>query len=363
MRRKHLLILIAVLVAAGVGFWLWRTTAGTPPMRMAVSPFQDTLVPIVGETTGWYKQDGVQITFTILGWAEVMEALSGGSVDVAINNISSVIATHQRNPEIVYYYGLNPFDNGFALMVRPNGPLKTVAQIEAETGDHNRAIQLAASQLKGRTVVTTGKTDMEQGVAAAARRGGLDFQRDLKIIDMNPDEGLAAFLRGDGDAYIGGIPQRTRAEKEGMVAMLTGADLGPPPINGLVTTKRYAASHQKELLKVLHVWFRIVNYIDADMQAGAAPIIEKLNASSPAQFTLDDFKRFWNHYEHYPPNPRAVQELILDPSGRNYWKSRWDDCNQYFYNITHTIAQPVKPEDAFLMLQVQDAYIKAYGSE
>ena len=68
---------------------------------------------------------------------------------------------------------------------------------------------------------------MEQGVAAAATRGGLDFKRDVKVIYLEPDQGLAAFLNGTGDAYIGGIPQRTRAGKEGMVEMLTGIDLGP----------------------------------------------------------------------------------------------------------------------------------------
>jgi ABC-type nitrate/sulfonate/bicarbonate transport system substrate-binding protein len=181
---------------------------------------------------------------------------------------------------------------------------------------------------------------------------------------MDPDDGLAAFLRGTGDAYIGGIPQRTRAEKEGMVEMLTGADLGPPPINGLVTTKSYAASHQDVLLKLLHVWFRTVVYMDTNennMNAGAQIIITDLNSRSGAQFTLKDFKRFWNNYEHYPSSPRAVQSLILNATGRNYWKARWDDCNLYFFGITHAISKPVDSKDAFLMDEAQRAYVSKYG--
>lgn len=330
-------------------------------VRYGVSPFQDTLVPIVGREKGWYREEGLDVEFSVLGWTEVMEALSAGQIDVAINNISSVVATHQQNPNLIYYYGFNPFDNGFALMVRSDGKIKTLQQMLQQYPDRETAIRMTAQQLKGRTVVTTGKTDMEQGVAAAARRGGLDFRKDIKIIDLNPDEGLAAFLRGEGDAYIGGIPQRTKAAKEGMVEMLTGADLGPPPINGLVTTKQYAEAHQEELLKLLRVWFRTVNHINNNMDDGASVIIKEMNAASGGNFTVEDFRKFWNNYESYPASPREVQQVILDPNGKNYWKARWDDCNEYFYQITNTISAPVKPEDAFWMERAQKAYTEKYG--
>jgi hypothetical protein len=43
--------------------------------------------------------------------------------------------------------------------------------------------------LKGRSIVTTSNTHMEQALAFAARRGGLAFKRDLKILDLSPDDG------------------------------------------------------------------------------------------------------------------------------------------------------------------------------
>jgi len=366
MKKRTFLAALLVLGIAAAGYFIYQTksTEPSPPatkVRFGVSPFQDTLLPILGREKGWYREEGLDVEFKILGWTEVMEALSAGQIDVAINNISSVVATHQRNPQIVYWYGLNPFDNGFALMIRPNGKIQTVKQIESKVGDHEQAVKLAAAQLKGRTVITTGKTDMEQGVAAAARRGGLDFRKDVRIIDLNPDEGLAAFLRGEGDAYIGGIPQRTRAGKEGMLELLTGADLGPPPINGLVTTRDFAEKHQDILLKLLRVWFKSVHHVNQNMEDGAGIIIKELNSYTGAKFTVEDFRRFWNNYEHYPASPREVQSLILDPSGRNYWKARWDDCNTYFFEITHTIAKPVSPEDAFFMIEAQKAYVQRYG--
>jgi ABC-type nitrate/sulfonate/bicarbonate transport system substrate-binding protein len=376
MNKRNLIVTLSLLLAVSIGFLIAcnpiaqqsNNSQSNPQkaltkVRFGVSPFQDTLVPIVGGEKGWYKEEGLDVEFSVLGWTEVMEALSAGSVDVAINNISSVVATHQQNPNIIYYYGLNPFDNGFALMIRSDGKLKTLPQMMQQYPDRETAIKMTAAQLKGKTVVTTGKTDMEQGVAAAARKGGLDFKKDIKIIDLNPDEGLAAFLRGEGDAYIGGIPQRTKASKEGMIEMLTGADLGPPPINGLVTTKQYAEAHQEELLKILRVWFKTVKYINSNMDDGASVIIKKMNASSGGNFTIEDFKKFWNNYESYPASPKEVQQMILDPKGKNYWQARFNDCNTYFYEITGTIKQPVKAEDAFWMEKAQRAYTEKYGLE
>jgi NitT/TauT family transport system substrate-binding protein len=366
-KTSFIIGLLVVVIAFAAYSLYYRSSSNRSTslvkVRFGISPFQDTLVPIVGREKGWYREQGLDVEFVILGWTEVMEALSAGRIDVAINNESSVVATHERNPQIIYWYGFNPFDNGFALMIRPDGKLETLEQIEKEVGKHDSAVQKTAAQLKGKTIITTGKTDMEQGVAAAARRGGLDFKKDVRIIDLNPDEGLAAFLRGDGDAYIGGIPQRTRAGKEGMLEMLTGTDLGPAPINGIVTTKAYAEAHEDVLLNLLRVWFKSVNHIDQNMTDGANIIIKELNSRTGAQFTLEDFRTFWNNYEHYPSTPKEVQKLILDEAGRNYWKARWDDCNNYFYTITGVISKPVDPNDAFWMLKAQQAYIAKYGWE
>ena len=366
-RRRWLIAILAVLAFTLANWWLFHKPStqgpGLATVRFGISAFQDTLLPVVSEQKGWYHEEGLNVELKVLGWTEVQEALAAGQVDVALNNISAVIGIHSRAPDIVYLYGLNPFDNGSALMIRPDGKLKTVQQIEAQVHDHAEAVRMAAAQLKGKSVVTTGQTDMEQAVAAAARRGGLDFRKDLKIVDLNPDEGLAAFLGGEGDAYLGGIPQRTRAGKEGMLEMLTGADLGPPPINGLVTTRSYYQAHQKELLKILKVWFKTVRYIDSNEDEGGGIIVKRLNENTGAKFTLDDFKKFWNNYEHYPPTPRDAESLILDPNGRNYWKAAWDDCNNYFFDIAHKIPQPVNPSGTFLMQEVQAAYIREFGNQ
>jgi len=322
-----------------------------------VSPFPDTMMPMLGKIKGWYKEEGLDVEFKILGWTEVQEALSSNSdnkIDIGINNISSVIATHSKNPELIYYYGFNTFDNGFAFMIRADGKIKPLRYYIDKGLSRKEAIVECAKQLKGKIVITTGNTDMEQGVSAFSRKGGLDFEKDIKIIDINPDEGLAAFLQGTGDAYIGGIPQRTKAASEGMIEMITGSDLGPAPINGIVTTKKFAAEHEEALLKILKVWFKIVNYTDGNLDEVSKIMTDELNKNTAAGVSSQQFKIFWNNYEHYPISPKAVDDDILSQNGKNYWKNRWDDCNLYFYNIKHSIDAPVDPKDAFYMISVQE---------
>src|SRR5215213_7774489 len=160
MNKRNLVVGALILLVVGISFLIGcgptqpANNQSTPQttsakVRFGVSPFQDTLLPIVGGEKGWYREEGLDVEFSVLGWTEVMEALSAGSVDVAVNNISSVVATHQQNPNIVYYYGLNPFDNGFALMIRPDGKLKTFQQMSQQYTDRETAIKMTAAQLKG----------------------------------------------------------------------------------------------------------------------------------------------------------------------------------------------------------------------
>lgn len=366
-KRTCLMIALALLIAAFLVIAGCQNTnqPGPKPLtkvRLSVAPFQDTLIPIIGKEKGWFEQEGLDVEVKLLPWYSVQESLASGSIDVGISNISSVIGAHHNFPDNIYYYGFNTFDNGFAIMTRPKSGLKTVAQLESDIGNHQEAVKAAVRQLRGKTFVTTSKTDMEQVVAYAVRSAGMDFRRDVKVVDMEPDEGLAAFLSGTGDAYVGGIPQRTRALKEGYVELVTGVDLGPSEINGLATTRKFAEAHEEELLKIIKVMFRIIQHVNSNMDDGGQIIINELNKNTAAQFTMDDFKRFWNNFEHYTATPKEVEEKILNPQSPTYWKARWDDTNYYFIEMAKTIPKPVGPEEAFWMEKAHRAYVAKYGN-
>ncbi|MDH5415172.1 MAG: ABC transporter substrate-binding protein, partial [Flavobacteriaceae bacterium] len=356
-------VAIVILISIVLLFYFLNQSNNQDSQKVVIgiSPFPDTYMPYLGKIKGWYKEEGLDVEFRVLGWTEVQEALSSGAsdrIDIGINNISSIIATYDRNPELVYYYGNNTFDNGFALMIRPEGEMKPLNFFIKQGMELSDAIAATGAQLKGKTVVTTANTDMEQGVAAVAKKGGISFTKDVSIVNLNPDDGLTAFLSGTGDAFIGGIPQRNKAGEQGMIEMITGTNLGPPPINGLVTTKKFVEGNEEALLKITKVWFKIVNYTNDNLDEVAKTMTEELNRKTGSKVSVDDFKKFWNNYEHYPSSPQEIQKEILSAEGRNYWKERWDDCNDYFYNIKGTIPRPVPFEEAFYMIDAQKKLVE-----
>jgi ABC-type nitrate/sulfonate/bicarbonate transport system substrate-binding protein len=332
-------------------------------VRLGVPPLGDTSLPVIGAKKGWYKDEGLSVEIKALDWNEIHASLADGKIDVGISNIATTVATHAQAPEIVYAYALNTFDNGFALMVRPDGGLKPLDAFLGRFSAREEAIGAAAAQLKGRTIVTTSNTHMEQALAFAARRGGLAFKRDLKILDLSPDDGLAAFLAGKGDAYIGGLSQRIRAAKEGMVVILGGTDLGPSPITGLVTTRRFARDNREAVLKLIKVWFRIVNYVNSNIDEGGAIIAGELKSRSETPLALDEFKRLWNNVEHFPASAADVDADILNPAGRNYWKFRWISCNYYYVKIVESISEQVPPDNIFIMPEIHREYVERFGND
>ena len=338
-----------------------NTSTSPEKIRFSVAPFQDTLLPVVGAKKGWYKEEDLNVEIIPIDWYSTQESLASGHIDVGMGNIASVIGAHHNFPDSRILFLFNTFDNGFAIMIRPNSGMKTAAQLEHELGSPEKAATAAIRQLRGKSVITTGQTDMEQVVAYAVRAAGMELGKDVKVIDLEPDEGLSAYLHGTGDAYLGGIPQRTRALKQGSVELLSGSSLGPSEINGIVSTGKFVQQHQEDILKLIHVIFRTVDYTNKHLDEVAAIIVGEMKKND---FTVDDFKRYWNNYEHYVSSPAEARQRILAPESPTYWKRRWDDSNYYFLHLKdekRRIPSAVDASGVFLMPQILDSYVRKYG--
>ncbi|CAN5327689.1 hypothetical protein BH09ACT1_BH09ACT1_20040 [soil metagenome] len=326
-------------------------------VTIGISPFQDTYLPIIGQEKGWFTKAGLDVTLKSLAWNSVMPAVISGDVDMAINNTTGVVSVANADPDVVYAYGWNPFTEGSALMVRP-GDNKTVDALEKTLGTHAKARTAAIKALKGKTIVTTLSTDMGKQINDALDSVGMTAS-DVKFVDMDPDAGLAAFLSGTGDAYLGGIPQRAKALDEGMKIALAGPDLAAPPINGIVTTKQYVADDEPALLSFINVMQRIIRYCDAETKACGTTITDKLNSETAAGLTLAGFTSYWQKIELYAGSAKQTKAMILDEDGVAYWKTTWDSDNTYLVG-TKAIPAAVKSSSNFLMPKVWKDYVKKY---
>ncbi len=360
LRHVYSSVLLPALCAVSV----LLTSAGTWAQQaikisIGISPFQDTLLPIIGQEKGWFKAEGLDVQFKTLAWNAIAPAVASGAVDVAVYNTTGVVAVYGKQPDMVFWYPWDIFTQGAALMGRPGKGLKSVSDFEKEGQSHREAVKSVASQLRSKTIVTTMGSDMGKAVVVMTANNGLS-RDEFKIIDMDPDQGLAAFLSGTGDAYLGGIPQRTRLNKEGYLTLASGPDVAPVPLNGWVTTKPFASKNQDALLRLQNVMFRVIEYTNSHQDEVAQTITDRLNEETGAKMTDDEFKRFWNEIETYPKSPAEVSRDILAPTGFAYWKRTWDNDNAYFTDIDKLIPEKV-PYDAFWGDQVQQLYVAKYG--
>ncbi|WP_100444687.1 ABC transporter substrate-binding protein [Glycomyces xiaoerkulensis] len=352
---------MALAGCAGGADTLEEGSDGLTEISIGISPFQDTYLPIIGEEQGWFEEAGLDVELKSLAWNGITPALVSGDVDMAVNNTTGVVSTANSDPDIVYAYGWNPFTEGSALMVRDDGSVKTIDELESELGDREAARTAMIESLEGKTIVTTLSTDMGKQLNDALASVGMD-EHDVEFVDMDPDAGLAAYLSGTGDAYLGGVPQRSKALDEGMVVALAGTELAPPPINGLITKRGYVENNEEELLAFVNVMHRIIRYCNAETDACGTTVTDRLNEETAAGLTLDGFKEYWQNLELYAGNAAEAEQMILDEDGVAYWKDTWDSDNAYLVE-TGAIPAEVDASEHFLMPELWDAYAAEYGED
>lgn len=351
---------LAVLATAACSDDSSETSGDLTTVNLGVSPFLDTMLPIIGEEKGWFEEEGLNVNLQSLAWNAVMPGIASGDVDVAINNTTGVVSVAQATEDIVYAYGYNPFVQGSALVGRPDAGLEPLAD-DLTGADREAAREETIRQLEGKTIVTTMATDMGKAIWLALDSVGLTLD-DVEIVDMDPDQGLAAFLTGTGDAYLGGIPQRARAVQEGYPVLLSGPDLAAPPINGLVTTRGYLEENEDTVLALAHVMHRIIRYCDAETEACGQTIVDRINEDTGGQLTVADFQDVWQNIELFSPDAATVQADILAEDGVAYWQRTWDGDNDYLVS-TGEIGAPVAAEDHFYVTETVEKYIEKYGAE
>jgi len=362
-RLVSIVLVVVVAVAAVVTLLLRPTGPEATRVVYGISPYQDTILPIVAQEKGWYGKEGLNVDLRVLAWGDVMVALASGAVDVAIQNFNSFQAAYpnikQGGKEVIFWHPLFVF-KGAAIVVRPNSGLKPLSEIIKAEQDMQKALIATAKQLKGKTIIATQGTEMEQVVLRALEIAGLSRQ-DVTLVHAQPDEGLNAFLRGEGDAYSGGVTEQLKAYREGNVQLLSAADVGLVVVDGLVTTREFAEKHSDVLYKLLRLWYRTVQFIDADIDTNSKVVIDYLNKKASYQFDVEDYKFTWTTTEYFPPTPAAARKTWLDSSSPYYWKKAWDANNEYLIR-ENKIPKPV-PYDVFWMETSAEEFERLYGAK
>jgi NitT/TauT family transport system substrate-binding protein len=204
--------LLSLLVILLVGLCACRPEANHNIVKYGITPYQDSALPVVADTLGWYRDAGISAQMVAATWGDVVTGISSGAIDVAVYNFNSFQAPYEnaangpRKP--VFYCPLFLF-KGQAIMIKAGSsmvPFKDVPGEDAATRD--RRVADAARQLKGKRVAVTVGTELDQIVITALQKAGLGSKKDVTLINASPEDSLAAFLSGNVDAFAAGLTDR-----------------------------------------------------------------------------------------------------------------------------------------------------------
>lgn len=155
---------------------------------------------------------------------------------------------------------------GFAPLVRPGGPLKTYEEMKKTIPDPKEALRATAAQVKGKKWLMQLGASHEIVIDVVLELGGLT-RKDVEIVDIGPAEGATAFLRGEGDIYVGDVPNRFRLQEEGMVPLMTAFDMGPKVYTypTIAADLRWisSAANEDTLMRLMAAWYRAVDTLKA----------------------------------------------------------------------------------------------------
>jgi sulfonate transport system substrate-binding protein len=174
---------------------------------------------------------------------QLLEALALGSVDLGATGDAPPVFAQAAGKDVVYVGAEPPKPDSSALLVKPDSPLKTLAD------------------LKGRRVALQKGSSAHFLAVQAVKRAGLAWA-DIQPIYLPPAEARAAFERGAVDAWAIWDPYYAAAEISGELRTLA-TSRGLTSNNTFYLASR-ALSQQPALLKAI---FQALTDADARAQA------------------------------------------------------------------------------------------------
>ncbi|MFD8566891.1 ABC transporter substrate-binding protein [Streptomyces sp. NPDC059639] len=139
----------------------------------------------------------------------------------------------------------------------------------------------SAKALKGKKIATPFGSTSHYSLLAALQSAGLKAS-DVTLVDLQPQDALAAWQRGDIDAAYVWTPALTDLEKDGKVLVTSRqlADQGKPTADLGVVTDTFAAKHPKIVDAWIEAEDQAVKLAKSDPGEAATAIGAELNLSA-----------------------------------------------------------------------------------
>jgi len=298
--RRSFVASSALALCCGPGTSAAVSAADAATVRIGVLNIGSDAPFIIADRKGYFKDEGIAPVFTTFASSgNMVVPLSTGQLDAAGGAASVGIyngVAHGINVRIVADRGSDPPGYGFdPLMVRKDlvtsGRFKTPKDLKGLTIAGNQPGSASSSTLYELLV-----------------KYGLTFA-DVKRVNLDYPEHVAAFSNGKIDASITSEPDATAAEKLGVAVRIMGSDAWYPrqQLSVVIFGGDFAKNHRDVGLRFMRAYVKAARYYYGALANGhlagpnAADVISILTSAT----SIKDAAVY-----------RAITPSAIDPDGR-----------------------------------------------
>ena len=276
-----------------IGTWLcaFSALATAETLKIGYSDWPGWVAWEVGIEKGWFKEAGVDVQFEWFDYVASMDAFAAGKLDaVAMTNGDTLVTGATGGKGVMYL--INDYSNGNDMVIAKPG----IGSVK---------------ELKGK------KIGVEIGFVShlllleALEQNGMS-EADVELVNVPTNETPQVLASGQVDAIVAWQPNSGAALGlvPGSKAVFTSADQPGLIYDVLAVTPESLANRRDDWLKVMQVWYRIVDYINDPKTFDDAVKIMASRVGVPAEeyktfikgtkiLTLDEAKKLAGQAEGY----------------------------------------------------------------
>ncbi len=318
-------------------------------VRIGVSPYLEYLPWVVADKLGLPEEQGLEFQFTTFpGPTEAATAMRRGEVDMIPTCHQCNVSLYKELPELRDWMITNQY-KGFMIVGRTGD---VTYQEEIDKGaSPKEAKETVLKNLLGKTFTIKSVTYKPLLEAALEQIGA--STDDIKIVDFADDSKAAlAFARGEGDYFMGSLPQEVKllSEEDKHISLGGHEVLGPAGLwySTMASLEGWLDENEETVNKLLAVWYRTMEYMKEQPDETLPILRDELNSRAAADFSLEDMELMTSELDWFMTLDEA-RENAYNPDSELFWERSAD-----FYNAA---SKDELPDDFELDKYVLDTQV------
>jgi ABC-type nitrate/sulfonate/bicarbonate transport system substrate-binding protein len=309
-------------------------------VRIAVTPFIDTALTLVGIEKGYFSQHKLDVRVVDASWDAQYDLLAAGAVDISMSIMDDLIARDKNlrkiDRQVVFFLPAWQF---LGITFFSNKGFSTLDEIRSKGGEGN-PIEKFLAQFKNKKIAFPQGGIYEHAFSKFIHQVGMELS-DFNIVNSPLEVGLNGLEDVNVGLAAAAHQQRPEAIRRGYKQAIQAKDLGVFIITGFTARQSFHTENPDVLSRFICGWYKTAKYVK-DNKKEAYDItrryIEKRGGQVPSFDEYVDASKF----NIIPVTPKETNELFLESSSPANWEKYWEGAAA---NLKNTDKEKAVPND------------------